>query len=194
MAKTTPRKTVDDILNIVVGEHGTIADGAPTVILIGGKFTEPFPGLSSGQAVTLWLSKEGFTRPYRVTFLLDSFTTSTGNGTGTAQTSLGVFKELDGLVDVTLADGTSPTLDIKIDAYLDGTNYYNIAHLTQISTLGKYAFHLTKNLANGEATLTSDAAAGTLRSAGFGDNIRVRRAIAGTSPSFTGRIWLNVVA
>ncbi|MDP3064745.1 MAG: hypothetical protein Q8O40_16315 [Chloroflexota bacterium] len=161
---TNPR-TTQDILNLVAGA----ATGSGTVHYL--------------QA-----------RPLTVTYLLlDSFTTANGSATGTAAVGLAPYRDADVLVDVTVASGTAATLDVYLDSRLDGTGWSNLGRLTAITGTAKALIHLSKRQAAVEiAGGVSDAGAGTVRAIGWGDDLRVRRNITGTTPSFSARVWLNL--
>lgn len=194
MGTAAEQLSTQHVINLVRGTHGAAADGTPHVILIGGKFVAAPTAVSGAQTVVMWLDERGYSKPHVEARQLDGFTTASANGTGTSLTGLGAFTEMDILIDVTLADGTTPTLDLLLDTQYDGTGWVNLAKTTQITTIDQVALHLTRRLANTEVTnVDTTAGAGTLRNLGWGDALRVRRIIAGTSPSFSGRIWISAV-
>ncbi len=165
MIGTNPR-TTQDILNLVAGA----ATGSGTVYYL--------------QA-----------RPMTLTYLLlDSFTTAAGSATGTIAVGLAPYKDADVLVDVTAAAGTAATLDVYLDSRLDGTSWSNLGRLTAITGTAKALVHLSKRQAAVEIPGGgSDAGAGTIRAIGWGDDLRIRRDITGTTPSFTARVWLSLI-
>lgn len=67
-------------------------------------------------------------------------------------------------LNVTAASGTTPTLDVVIEDTLDGTTWNVIGTFAQKVTTGREVINVTIP---------------------FGDVIRVRHTIAGTTPSFT---------
>lgn len=186
--------TFSDLFHYVTGTHGTAADTSPAVVNSGGKHTTAPTAIVDGNAVVLWLSKHGYILPERQVILLDSQTTASGSGTGTALTGLGVYKDADVHVDVTLGTGTSGTLLLYLDARLDGTAWTNLARLTAFTTAAKSNVHLSKRQGAAEiAAVGTDAGAGTVRAMGWADDLRIRRDITGTSPSFSYRVWVNLV-
>ena len=189
MGKADRFLTTQDVLHLAYGEHGTAADSTPTVLVIGGKYVAQPTAVDGSDVVVLWLDEKGYSRPHLDALQLETFTTAATSGTSTPVTALGAFRDVDVTVDVSAASGTSPTLDIYLDGRLDGTAYANIARLTQVTTAGQYVAHLSKRQSAGQVTVTSDAGAGTTRAIGWGDALRVRRVIGGTSPSFSARVW-----
>ncbi len=126
---------------------------------------------------------------------IQTFTTASGDATSAPITGLGKYSEADILVDITDVGGTVPTIDVLVDGRLDGTGFTNIAHLTQIGTISKLVAHLSKKQSVSDIEAVQiDAGEGSLRAIGWGDAMRTRIEIAGTSPSFTGRVWVNFVA
>lgn len=127
--------------------------------------------------------------------LLDSATTATGSATGTTTTGLAGFKQAYIFVDVTEGTGTSPTLNLFVDSRLDGTTYFNLARLGAITTgtINVMAILNKSQTTAAEVTgLASDAGAGTVRNIPWADDLRIRRTITGTSPSFSYRVWLHL--
>mgnify|MGYP001563897537 CR=1 FL=1 len=179
-----------------VGTHGAAADAAPLFVQSGGKWVGVPTAVADGQWVTRWLDKYGRSHPNLVTYLLNSATTATGSATGTTLSGIGVYKEIDLIVRVTTAGGTSPALNLFVDSRLDGTNWTNIAHFDEINGTPSLAVHLSR--AQGTSlqilSLDSDAAAGTIRRIGWGDDMRIRRDITGTTPSFSYTVYLNAVS
>ena len=186
--------SVQDILNMARGIHGTAADTLPVVLKSGGKFVNQPTAVDSGDVVILWLSPEGYNAPCMLPISIYSFTAAGTAGTSTALTGLGCFKEGDIYADVSAASGTLATLGLLIDARLDGTNYANIAQLSAITATGQYSGHITKRQSAVGTVLTGTADFGTFRAVGFGDAIRIRRQISGTSPSFTANVWVTLNA
>lgn len=66
---------------------------------------------------------------------------------------------------VTAASGTTPTLDVVIEDTLDGTNWNTVATFTQKTAAATQAVDVTGVV--------------------FGDRLRVRWTVTGTTPSFT---------
>lgn len=190
----TTHLSAQDIANKVYGTHGATLDGTLGLKKIGGRYDKLSALTAQGAAreVVAWFDDKGVLVPHEENLQLDSATTVTGSATGTTQTGLGRFKYAQVYVNVSAATGTSPTLDIYLDSRLDGTNYKNIAHLTQITGTIDYSVQLSKANLAGQVDVTSDAGAGTIRSVGWGDDLRVRRDIGGTSPQFTYKVWLQL--
>lgn len=115
-----------------------------------------------------------------------------GTETGTAQKLDQPWDEFTFVLDVT-AQGTdaNDTLDVYIDTSYDGgTSWINVGHFTQILGNGSAAKHLVflgKGTSD-EIPVTSDVAAGTVRSVGMGDRFRYRGIVAdptGANGTFT---------
>lgn len=86
----------------------------------------------------------------------------TASGTGTAFNTEDATA-FESTLTVSAASGTSPTLDVRLETTVDGTNYYTVASFGQKTT-----------------TATEARAFGPL-----GDTCRWAWTIGGTSPSFT---------
>ena len=93
-------------------------------------------------------------------------------------------------VDVSAASGTTPTLDLYIQQTLDGTNYIDVAHFTQITAALTNRARLVVKRGNvtdaikegiGDATAT----AGALGLALLTEKGRIKWVVGGTTPSFT---------
>lgn len=87
----------------------------------------------------------------------------TTTGTGSAFSTAGV-DNIIGVLTVTAASGTTPTLDVTLETTADGTNYYTVGSFVQKT-----------------GTATADSKV-------FGDlgsSSRWKWTIAGTTPSFT---------
>ena len=179
-----------------VGTHGVAADAAPLFVQSGGKWVAVPTAVADGQWVTQWLDKYGRSHPNLVNYLLDSATTATGSAIGSALVGMGAFSEVDLHVNVTVGTGTSPTLDLFVDSRLDGTNWTNIAHLTKVTTADKVSAHLSRRQGTNieVVDVDTDAGAGTMRRIGWGDDVRIRRDIIGTSPSFSYTVYLHAVS
>lgn len=67
-------------------------------------------------------------------------------------------------LDVTAASGTSPTLNVVVEDTLDGTNWNTIGTFAQRVAAGREVINITSP---------------------FGDTVRARWTIGGTTPSFT---------
>ena len=126
-------------------------------------------------------------------FQLDGRTTASTNATGSVTTALGYYKQLDIYIRVSFATGTTITFDALVDSRLDGTNWINLAKINQLSGTDDRVLRLSKLVAIGTADvgLNADAGAGTTRSVGWGNDLRVRTTIGGTSPQFSYTIWVN---
>ncbi|MGI8828036.1 MAG: hypothetical protein ACR2JC_20885 [Chloroflexota bacterium] len=114
-------------------------------------------------------------QPDRLTLQLAAPQTSNGSG---ATVTVGQYRELVAFVQVTAVSGTSPQLNVFLDASPDGgSTWVQVAQLgpANIAATGAYLVTLTPG----------GAAGGSVISTGFGDTIRIRWTIAGTTPSFT---------
>jgi hypothetical protein len=94
----------------------------------------------------------------------------TATGTGTAFDTQDV-DSINGLLVITAASGTTPTLDLTLETTADGTNYY---------TAGTFPQQTTTNA--GVARIVGD----------LGVLSRWKWTIAGTTPSFTFAITTTV--
>ena len=159
-----------DIENLTIQQYGSSQDGTPW----------------GNIAVPMYK---------RVT--LDSQTTVATSGQGSWMSGLGYFKTIDVLIALTAAGGTTPTLDIFIETKPDGTNSMGLAHFTQFTTdsTAQAVIRLNKTGSVGEITgILSAPGAGTVRNIGWGDALSVRRAITGTSPSYSYIVTINCIA
>lgn len=71
-------------------------------------------------------------------------------------------------LNVTAATGTTPTLDVKIEDSVDGTNWNTVQAFTQVTIAGRSVIRINTP---------------------FSDLLRVTWTIAGTTPSFTFDVW-----
>lgn len=122
--------------------------------------------------------------------LLASAARTTSGNSGAITFADAKFDDLIIEVDVSAASGTTPTLDIYVQQTLDGTNYVDVAHLTQITAvLTNKARLVVKrgNFTDGVKEGVGDAtvAAGALGLALLTTNGRIKWVIGGTTPSFT---------
>lgn len=123
------------------------------------------------------------------TLVASAARTASGNS-GAITLSDGPFDDIIIEVDVTAASGTTPTLDIYVQETLDGTNYVDVAHFTQITAAltNKARVALKRgNLSDAIKEGIGDAtvAANTLGLPLMTDKGRVKWVIGGTTPSFT---------
>jgi hypothetical protein len=93
-------------------------------------------------------------------------TTSSNSGT---LPGFGDWSRFRAQLAVTAASGTTPTLDVVIEDSLDGTNWNTVATFTQKTAAGVQAVDVTGL---------------------FGDQLRVRWTVGGTTPSFTFAVLL----
>ena len=98
------------------------------------------------------------------TDVLQASAAQTVTGTGTAVSGFAAAKNLVLQLDVTVASGTIPTLDVLVQDTVDGTNFYTIATFAQKVTTGREVIRV---------------------STAFTDTLRVSFTITGTTPSFT---------
>jgi hypothetical protein len=117
--------------------------------------------------------------------------TGTAAGLGPAQTI--IFQ-----LDVTAVAGTSPTLDVKIQGSVDGTNFCDVAAFAQATATTRQLLRISTVPGTPQAQVAcTDAtlAAGTVHQGPIGQLIRVKHAIpGGTTPSFTYSVTAWVVA
>lgn len=181
----------------VWGVHDGTADGtAGEMWKVGGRYSATAAAVGDGDAALMWVDDRGRVHPHLDAYLLDSATTATGSATGTTSRGLGVFSEMDVMARVTVGTGTSATMDMFLDSRLDGTNYINVAHLTKFTGADTVVAHLSRRQGTSLelVDVDADAGAGTIRRIGWGDDLRVRRDITGTSPQFSYTVYINSVA
>lgn len=124
----------------------------------------------------------------------------TATGTGAAVSGLGEWRNLILQLDVTAAATDSgDTLDVFVQTTVDGTNWIDVYHFTQVLGNGGAKRYYGKILA--DAALTEFENAASLSAAGgraiVGDQYRVRWAITDastTNASFTFSVKANVIA
>lgn len=176
------------ILNYVLGQHGTASPGANSEFLrIGGRHLET-PGSTTGTLDNiLWVDERGYINPHFDAITLFSTTTAgtQTTSTGTTTQGLGGMHHAMVLVDITGTGGTDPTLDCFIDSQFGGTRWINIARTTLMVGPQAALIVLDRSPATGGqiGSANADAAAGAVRSGGFGDNIRVRYSVGSNATS-----------
>lgn len=123
----------------------------------------------------------------------------TATGTGDAVTGMGGFRCLQAQLDVTAAaTATGDTLDVYLQTTIDGTNWVDIAHFTQVLGDGGAKRYFAKVV--GEAALTEFENATALGAAAnralLGDQCRVRWAITDATTddaSFTFSVYASLI-
>lgn len=95
--------------------------------------------------------------------LLDSVVLAT-SGAGPTVPGFGDKTTLRVQLNVTAAAGVTPTLDVRIEDTIDGTNWNTVATFAQKVAVGREVLNITTP---------------------FADRLRVSSTIAGTTPSFT---------
>lgn len=128
-------------------------------------------------------------------YQLYTFTTASTTGTVTGSGTTGIIGGLSEYeyaavtLQITAVSGTT-TLDAYLDTRLDGTNWGNIAHFPLITGTAQHILALSRTLVANSLIATSgaDAGAGTVRNIPFGDDLRMRQALSGTSVSISG-VW-----
>lgn len=191
MGKDSTLIGASDVERLAAGEHDLTADASPVFYKIGGKYAAAPTPVADGDAVVFWLDPQGFIHPHLENISLHTFTTISANSTGTAVGGLGGLRDLDVQIRVTLATGTAPIADIRLDTQLDGTNWVNLYRandFTGTTDVITRVIHLTRRNAGGEVPVSADAGTGTVRAIGWGDKLRARVLVGGTSPSFSGTI------
>ena len=181
---------LEDLLNLVRGRENQTADATSEFFKLGGKFENLPTAATDGNAKQAWVAERGYLVPALQPILLDTFTTISASGTGTTRAGLSSFRDLEVLLHVTTKSGTSPTLDLFLETQLDGTNWTGLALSRLADATGTSVIHLTRRQAAGSLDVSAAPGAGTVRTIGWGDNLRVRRDVTGTTPSFTGRVWI----
>jgi hypothetical protein len=180
----------DSILNYVLGQHGTASPALSAnveFLRVGGRHTEQ-PGSATGTLdIVTWVDERGYVNPHFDAITLFSTTTAgtQTTSTGTTLVGLGAMHHVMVLVDVTATGGTDPTLDCFIDSQFGGTRFINIARTTLMVGPQAALIILDRSPATGGqiASANADAAAGAVRSGGFGDNMRVRYSVGSNATS-----------
>lgn len=195
MSTATPAVSGAEFARFAGGIHGTAADANPWLVTVGGKYVGTPTAVDSGDAVAKYLDQRGYDLPALGPILLDSVTTATGSGVGTFTTGVRGFKHALIVLSVSTAGGTTPTLDVYIDSRLDGTNTVNIGRFAAVTGTGTSIVALTKAFGTNQAVVdgSADAGAGTFRAIGWGDDLRIRRNISGTSPSISYTVYVHLV-
>lgn len=88
----------------------------------------------------------------------------TASGTTSAVSGYGRTSMMRAQLNVTAATGTAPTLDVVLEDTIDGSNWNTIASFTQATAVTRQVINVP---------------------APFGDQVRVRYTVGGTTPSFT---------
>ena len=91
-------------------------------------------------------------------------------------------------LDVTAVSGTTPTLDVKVQTLVDGTNWCDIAAFTQATAATRQLVRISQETTPNAQVACTDGtlAAGTIHQGPWGQSIRVKHALpGGTTPSFT---------
>lgn len=88
----------------------------------------------------------------------------TASGDSGALKGWGSAKSVRAQLNVTAAAGTTPTLDVVIEDTVDGTNWNAVGTFAQKVATGREVINITGL---------------------FGETLRVRWTVAGTTPSFT---------
>lgn len=90
------------------------------------------------------------------------------------------YTQIYAQLDVTVVDGTTPTLDVIIEDTFDGTNFNTIGTFTQKTDVGREVIEIYPR----ETPATGFSAL-------FADRLRVSWTIAGETPAFTfSVIWI----
>lgn len=129
----------------------------------------------------------------RVTFVTSAARTAAF--TSDAQLITG-YRVLTLQLDVTAASGTTPTLDVKVQTTVDGTNWCDVAAFAQVTAVARRTLRIvTDATPAGEAACTDGTlAAGTVNQGPLGQFLRVKHALpGGATPSFTYSVtgWLG---
>lgn len=119
----------------------------------------------------------------------------TATGTGTAISGLGNAKVLQFELDVTAAaTAAGDTIDVYVQTMIDGTNWVDIVHFTQVLGNGgakRFYAKISSNLAESLFNNATALAAGSVRNI-FGDQYRAAWTVASaTAPSFTFSLQMS---
>ena len=189
------------IFNYVLGQQGTAAPGgiASEFIRVGGVVGTAPGTYADSVDVGRWTDRRGFDNPHLDNITLFSTTTAgtQTTSTGTWLTGVGGLNHLMVLVDITATAGTDPTLDCFVDTDFGGTRVINVARSTLMVGPQAALIILDKSPATGGqvASVNADAGAGTVRSIGFGDRVRVRYSVGSNATSgVTFAVYISGVA
>lgn len=134
--------------------------------------------------LALLLSAPAWAGATRVELLASAAQIATGNGGGIA---VGNLKELTVYVDLTAISGTAPLLDVWLQSSSDGgTNWYDM--LYEAGSMDAAANAVPGSSSTWSRDVLSGVSATSRATAiykSFGDLVRVRWVISGTTPSFT---------
>ena len=199
MGVGTHNKSGQDILNDVSAEHGTGTVGNPAGLRVLAKYVAAPTAVPSGSPVVFWADALSYQTPHLDVYLLDSQTSASGSGVGSAKTGLGAFSKAALHLNITAAGGGTSTADRSLTVYLqsrfDGTNWDDIAAFSATGSVNKKILVVNNaQVGSGDVAITATVGAGTVRLIGFADDFRVRREISGTSPLFDYVVYLNAVA
>ena len=132
------------------------------------------------------------------TLLASTAATATGNGSAVALDSFN-RQYRHGLIfvlDVTAAArAVGDTLDVFVGSLLDGTNWLDVVHFTQVLGNGgavRYVSKITPYLGQAEFSYGATLAAASIRQI-LSDQLRVRWTIAGATPNFTFNVKLVIL-
>ena len=187
--------TVQGLLNAVAGEHSAVADDNGQLLVGGGVYVGTPTAVANGDMVRTWLNRFGYANPERQTILLGSLNGAVATTTavlGTA-TGLGVFKDIDILINVTATGGATATLTVYVDSRLDGTTWSNLAAGVIMTTADTQVLHLTKRNPAAAVNVAAVAGAGTVRAIGWADDLQVRYTLTGATSTADFRVWANGV-
>ena len=197
----------EDLLNKVWNPAGTgpspTGDSVSVYVLPGSGQNTPV--LGSGTFQGLGPNPLAVVQPAFRQFILDSVALGSASATGTTTTGLGGYRMIDLFVRFSSMTGTISTINIFVDSRLDGTNYINLAQSQTITsaTGGTFAgvIRLNRTWATGVnvgagaqvADIQIDQPAATNANIGWGDDLRIRRAVSGgtTAPIFSYTITVN---
>jgi hypothetical protein len=137
-------------------------------------------------------------RASRQNQVLQASQTVTQTGTGSAVAGLGEWAQLNLQLDVTAAANVAgDTLDVFVQTTIDGTNWVDIAHFTQVLGNGGAKRYFSKILAAAALTEFENGAAlaAAAQRAIVGDQYRVRWAVVdggAHGQSFTFSVSANL--
>lgn len=125
-----------------------------------------------------------------VRFVLAPSAARTAAFTGTP-VEIGGVKTVMLQLDVTAASGTTPTLDVKVQTTVDGTNWCDVGAFAQATAVSRKVMRISTAVfplaAEDEEPCTDGTLAASLvRQGPLGQSLRVKHALpGGTTPSFT---------
>ena len=181
-----------DIANYTMGTQGVAPHTSPHIVRVGGwdgTIDRVLRVDATGNSVAGVPHIDG-------TLLFTTATAGTQTTTNAGSlTSLGAYKQIAILLDVTSTVGSTATLTAYIDSNFGTGSYVNVAAFAVMTTAAKNMIVLTKNVATAleVANISARVNAGTVRNVGFGDATRLVYTISGATSQISWSAYLSAV-